>query len=211
MRSTFVHLLAAAILVTVIPGSVATAYESYYGDSACEGDGGCYDDGGCYGADGCYDDGCYGADGCHGHGGGLFHRHGAGGHKCCCYWLGGCCCGNSCGGGSCCYNCFGVGDSGYMLPIRRAQWYNWNRNYAYTDYGVPTALVVPPTANLQTNYGWGVASSRMSRIDHQFQRNYPGGGIGGIGGVAFGGPFRPTPVWPSDTTQFGVYYVRGPW
>lgn len=95
-------------------------------------------------------------------------------------------------------------DCGYMRPIRRAQWYNWNRNYAYTDYGQPTALVVPPTANLQTNWGWGVASSRISRIDHQFQRNYPGCG-------QFGGPFRPTPVWPSDTVQFGVYYIRGPW
>ena len=91
-----------------------------------------------------------------------------------------------------------------MKPIHRAQYYNWNRNYAYTDYGQPTALVVPPTAQLQTNWGWGVASSRISRIDHQFQRNYPGNG-------QFGGPFRPTPVWPSDTTQFGVYPVRGPW
>jgi hypothetical protein len=91
-----------------------------------------------------------------------------------------------------------------MKPVRRATWYNWNRNYAYTDYGQPAALVVPPTANLQTNYGWGVASSRISRIDHQFQRNFPGYGT-------FGGPFRPTPVWPSDTSQFGVYYVRGPW
>jgi hypothetical protein len=95
-------------------------------------------------------------------------------------------------------------DVGYMKPIRRAQYYNWNRNYAYTDFGAPTALVVPPTAQLQTNYGWGVASSRISRIDHQFQRNYPGNS-------QFGGPFRPTPVWPSDTTQFGVYPVRGPW
>jgi len=95
-------------------------------------------------------------------------------------------------------------DAGYMKPIRRAQCYNWNRNYAYTDYGQPTALVVPPTAQLQTNWGWGVASSRISRIDHQFQRNYPGYG-------PFGGPYRPTPVWPSDTSQFGVYYVRAPW
>jgi hypothetical protein len=91
-----------------------------------------------------------------------------------------------------------------MKPVYRAQAYNWNRNYAYTDYGQPTALIVPPTAQLQTNWGWGVGSSRISRIDHQFQRNYPGNGT-------FGGPFRPTPVWPSDTTQFGVYYVRGPW
>ncbi|MCC7473929.1 MAG: hypothetical protein IT425_00915 [Pirellulales bacterium] len=95
-------------------------------------------------------------------------------------------------------------DVGYMAPVRRAKCYNWNRNYAYTPYGQPTALVVPPTAQLQTNYGWGVASSRISRIDHQFQRNYPGN-------ATFGGPFRPTPVWPSDTTQFGVYPVRGPW
>mgnify|MGYP001413972861 CR=1 FL=1 len=95
-------------------------------------------------------------------------------------------------------------DLGYMKPIKRAQWYNWNRNYAHTEYGAPVALVVPPTANLQTNYGWGVASSRISRIDHQFQRNYPGEG-------QFGGPYRSTPLWPSDTVQFGVYPVRGPW
>jgi hypothetical protein len=95
-------------------------------------------------------------------------------------------------------------DAGYMKPIYRSQFYNWNRNYAYTDFGAPTALVVPPTAQLQTNYGWGVASSRISRIDHQFQRNYPGDG-------PFGGPFRSTPIWPSDTTQFGIYPVRAPW
>ena len=95
-------------------------------------------------------------------------------------------------------------DCGYMRPVYRAQYYNWNRNYAYTDFGAPTALVVPPTAQLQTNYGWGVASSRISRIDHQFQRNYPGYG-------QFGGPYRSTPLWPSDTTQFGIYPVRAPW
>ncbi len=97
-----------------------------------------------------------------------------------------------------------VCDAGYMKPIYRSRYYNWNRNYAYTDYGQPTALVVPPTAQLQTNWGWGVASSRISRIDHQFARNYPGNG-------QFGGPFRPTPLWPSDTTEFGVYPVRAPW
>ena len=97
-----------------------------------------------------------------------------------------------------------VCDAGYMKPICRSRYYNWNRNYAYTDYGQPTALVVPPTAQLQTNWGWGVASSRISRIDHQFARNYPGNG-------PFGGPYRPTPLWPSDTTEFGVYPVRAPW
>jgi hypothetical protein len=126
-----------------------------------------------------------GCQDCGGHAGG---GHWGGHH-------GGACCPS----GTCC-----ACDCGYMLPAYRARWYNWNRNYAYTGYGQPVALAVPPTANLQTNYGWGVASSRVSRIEHQFQRNYPGYGT-------FGGPFRPTPVWPSDTTQFGVYYVRGPW
>jgi hypothetical protein len=89
-------------------------------------------------------------------------------------------------------------------PLRRAQFYNWHANYAHVQYGQPVAMVVPPTANLQTNWSWGVASSRISRIDHQFGRNYPGPG-------PWGGPFSPQPVWPNDTIQFGVYNVRGPW
>jgi hypothetical protein len=95
-------------------------------------------------------------------------------------------------------------DVGILAPNRRAECYNWNRNYVHTQYGQPVALVVPPTAQLQTNWGWGVSSMRISRIDHQFHRNYPGAG-------AFGGPFKYTPRWPQDTNQFGVYYVRGPW
>lgn len=191
MRTRFVLLLAAALWLAW-HAVAAVAQECGGGD--CYGDGACYGD--CYG-----DGGCDGAGGHCGHGG-LFGGHHAGGCKGPCYWCGGCgACG---GGGGCCYGNCGLTDCGYMLPIRRAQWYNWNRNYAYTDYGQPTALVVPPTANMQTNWGWGVASSRISRIDHQFQRNYAGGG-------PFGGRARPTPVWPSDTSQWGVYYVRGPW
>jgi hypothetical protein len=92
----------------------------------------------------------------------------------------------------------------YLKPLRRASMYNWHANYAYTDYGAPTALVVPPTAQLQTDYSWGAPSMRVSRIDHQFTRNYPGP-------APFGAGFRHTPPWPQDTAQFGVYYVRGPW
>lgn len=92
----------------------------------------------------------------------------------------------------------------YLKPLRRASMYNWHAQYAYTDYGAPTALVVPPKAQLQTNWSWGAPSMRVSRIDHQFTRNYPGPG-------PFGGPFQYTPHWPQDTAQFGVYYVRGPW
>ncbi len=118
-------------------------------------------------------DNCQGCstDGCN-HGG---QHHGG---------LGCCLCDCSGNDPTCCYHhCC---DCGYMQPVRRARWYNWNRNYAHTDYGQPVALVVPPTANLQTNYGWGVASSRMSRIEHQFQRNFPGFGM-------FGGAFPSDP------------------
>jgi hypothetical protein len=106
-----------------------------------------------------------------------------------------CVCGDCCGG--CC-------DCGYMLPARRGCYYNWNGRYAHSAYGQPVALVVPPIANMQTNWGWGASSSRVSHLDHQVQRNYPGAGL-------FGGLWRRTPAWPSDTTQIGAYYVRGPW
>jgi hypothetical protein len=92
----------------------------------------------------------------------------------------------------------------YMLPLYRARCYNWNSAYAQTSYGQPIAMVVPPTANMQTNWDWGVSSSRISRLDHQFGRNFYGFG-------PFGAWYRPTPLWPSDTNQFGVYNVRGPW
>lgn len=91
----------------------------------------------------------------------------------------------------------------YLWPLRRAQMYNWHAQYAYTDYGRPTSLVVPPTAQLQTNWSWGAPSMRISRIDHQFTRNHAGPGSPG--------PWQYTPHWPQDTAQFGVHYVRGPW
>jgi len=50
-----------------------------------------------------------------------------------------------------------------------------------------------------------VGNTRVSRIDAQFLHPYPGVAAAG----RFG--FAPTPPWPSDTNQFGVYYVRGPW
>ncbi len=87
---------------------------------------------------------------------------------------------------------------------KRAEQYNWHANYVHSAYGQPMALVVPPTAQLQTNWSWGAPSARLSRIDHQFGRDYQ------VYAPA-GGSFRRTPVWPKDTAQFGVYYVRGPW
>ena len=80
----------------------------------------------------------------------------------------------------------------------------WAGNYYHTMWGQPVALVVPPTADLQTHWNWGVAQTSVTPIWPQFSRAYPGPYFGGRG-------FLPTPRWPSSTDQFGVYYVRGPW
>jgi hypothetical protein len=80
----------------------------------------------------------------------------------------------------------------------------WHGRYYNVQYGAPLALVVPPTAELQTDYAWGSVASRMTRIDHQFQRPWPNGFWTPYG-------FLPGAAWPSDTKQFGTYYVRGPW
>jgi hypothetical protein len=82
---------------------------------------------------------------------------------------------------------------------------SWHGGYYHSAWGMPVALVVPPTAEFQTHWGWGVGNTRITPIWHQFQRNYPGPGFYERGSV------RPTPPWPSDTDQFGVYYIRGPW
>jgi hypothetical protein len=82
----------------------------------------------------------------------------------------------------------------------------WHGPYAYTPWGTPVALVVPPNSKMHTSYSWGVGQSEMVPIYHQFHRDYPGGmAIGG------GAEINTTPYWPSHTDQLGVYPVRGPW
>ncbi len=88
---------------------------------------------------------------------------------------------------------------------RFAQTRPWHGDYYHTATGTPVALVVPPTAHMQAFWGWGVAQSGTRPIYHQFARPYPGES------TMTPGQFQPTPVWPSHTDQFGVYYVRGPW
>jgi len=85
-----------------------------------------------------------------------------------------------------------------------SQWYTWHGPYDHAGWGAPVALVVPPTVSYETNWGWGVGNTRVSRVNHQFTRPYPGASYGP-------GRFAPTPAWPRDTMQFGVYNVRGPW
>jgi hypothetical protein len=85
------------------------------------------------------------------------------------------------------------------------QAYPWHAGYYDAAWGMPVALVVPPTASYQTNWGWGVGNTRVTPIFPQFGRDYPGPGY------YDSRAFRPKPLWPSDTLQFGTYYVRGPW
>jgi hypothetical protein len=83
--------------------------------------------------------------------------------------------------------------------------YTWHAGYYHVAWGKPVALVVPPTATYQTNWGWGVGNTRITPISPQFQ----GPMMGQFDGVTE--TFRPTPYYVSDTLQFGVYYIRGPW
>jgi hypothetical protein len=134
------------------------------------------------------------------------------GHGHCCQRQ--CCPGGHCGHcclGACCHGlCDGhwlhhdVYEKRYFL---RSQGKSWHSAWYDPAEGRPIALVVPPTAEFQTQYGWGVPSSRVAPLYHQFRRPYPGPGAvaGGSGG------FLPTPRLPSDTVQFGVNAVRGPW
>jgi hypothetical protein len=89
----------------------------------------------------------------------------------------------------------------------RSQGKSWHSAWYDPAEGRPIALVVPPTAEFMTQYSWGVPSSRVMPLYHQFRRPYPGPGAVAGGG----GGFLPTPNQPSDTVQFGVNAVRGPW
>ena len=51
---------------------------------------------------------------------------------------------------------------------------SWSGAYADPTFGAPVALVVPPTAELQTHYGWGVGNTRITPNCPQFNRIYPG-------------------------------------
>lgn len=81
----------------------------------------------------------------------------------------------------------------------------WHGPYYHTAWGMPVALVVPPTAERQVHWGSGIGATTVTPICPQYQLAYPQ--AGGFGPV----PMSATPLWPNSTDQFGVYYVRGPW
>jgi hypothetical protein len=54
---------------------------------------------------------------------------------------------------------------------------SWHGSFYDMTYGAPIALVVPPTAELQSHWGWGVGNTRMTVNCPQFNRNYYGPGV----------------------------------
>ena len=112
-------------------------------------------------------------------------------------------CGDECGGHHCGWRHCHHGCGGNARALQHSG-EEWSGNYYHTMWGQPVALIVPPTAELQTHWNWGVAQTSVTPIWPQYSREFPGPYAGGRG-------FLPTPRWPSSTDQFGVYYVRGPW
>jgi hypothetical protein len=86
-----------------------------------------------------------------------------------------------------------------------SQSYPWHGAYYDTAWGMPVAVVVPPTAETQTHWSWGVGGMRVTPIEHQFHYGNP------QPGTYDAGWFRPTPRWPTSTDEMGDYYIRGPW
>jgi len=125
-------------------------------------------------------------------------------------------CGQHCCRDGLCGHCGHLGHGHHFLKhdtiekryFLRSQGKSWHSAWYDPAEGRPIALVVPPTSEFMTQYSWGVPSSRVAPIYHQFHRPYPGPGAAAGSG---GGGFLPTPNQPSDTVQFGVNAVRGPW
>jgi hypothetical protein len=81
----------------------------------------------------------------------------------------------------------------------------WQDGYYSAAWGMPMAVVVPPTARWQTDYSWAAGGMRISRIDANFQRQYPG-----PSSSYQMRSYLPAPPQPSDTRQTGYYNVRAP-
>jgi hypothetical protein len=98
---------------------------------------------------------------------------------------------------------YAVGGAGQIgVPEQSA----WHAGYYHTMWGRPVALVAPPTVTHQTNWGWGIGNTRVAPLYPQFL-----GPMNSALTASPYGPYRPTPYYVSDTLQFGVYSIRGPW
>ena len=81
--------------------------------------------------------------------------------------------------------------------------------YYHTSWGQPVAQLVPPTAGMHISYSRGVGGTTVNPIYSQYWGPTYGMEMQMMDGGA--GMYRSTPYWPTSTSQFGVYYIRGPW
>lgn len=81
--------------------------------------------------------------------------------------------------------------------------------YSTQGYGVPIAVPLAPVVQRTYNYGWGVPSSRLTRVGARYNQWYPGTPYSQTAGQLPGDTY-PTIYQPTDSTQQGYYYVHAP-
>jgi hypothetical protein len=81
--------------------------------------------------------------------------------------------------------------------------------YAAQGYNVPIAVPLAPVVKHQYNYGWGVPSTRLTRVGAHYTQWTPETPYSQTGGGLPGGQY-PMVYQPTDTTQQGFYYVHVP-
>lgn len=122
--------------------------------------------------------------------------------------------GNMCHGCQCCldekcaaleyWKCCGIYPLSSPCPDPRD-----TRLYSAQGYGMPIAVPLAPVVKHQYNYGWGLPSSRLTRVGY-YENYWPAAFTSQAGNAAYHGEHPPTVYWPTDTTQLGYYGLRVP-
>jgi len=102
--------------------------------------------------------------------------------------------------GSGAWNHYHAVNGGYCDPRDR-------QLYAAQGYNVPVAVPLAPVVKHTYNYGWGLPSSRLTRVGAQYTQWYPNTTFSQAGS---GAPGQYPVYLPNDTTQQGAYYVHAP-
>lgn len=92
-------------------------------------------------------------------------------------------------------------------------WRDPRDRVAYSDvgYGVPMSVPLAPVVKHSYNYGWGVASSRMTRVNSTYDKMYPQTWYTQAGSVEATSHMHPPVIAvPTDTAQQGAYYKHVP-
>jgi hypothetical protein len=108
-------------------------------------------------------------------------------------------CKNACRGNCRCMKALNVG---YVDPRD-------TELYSAQGYDIPVAVPLAPVVKHTYNYGWGVPSSRLTRVGARYEQWHPNTPFSQSGSPFVGGVY-PMVYQPTDTTQQGFYYVHVP-